>query len=472
MTGLTDALRERLSRRGRTAEADCGALGVLTVEALSPGDCAALLRRGGKRAVLYAACRELQRSGEDLRREGRVYTPEEIMDYVSGSELSAAASAVLALSGVEDPESAGTGGTEEASPSPPSPMGSPPQTSGSVCGGESRRKRSGMDARQSRTEWSGVFDGEGVPTEADFAAEPGPGEAVPSSPVPHGAPAKAAAFVGSGGARERREECPPGCSDQSGLCDGAGEGRHEPVQKFKEAIPEIRHGFVRDGAGQSGREPDGGLSQSPEVRPGIVRERTGGPGPGADGAGQASREAGTPAAMFRPEAPVDKKTQAFVSGTENRTLNVAKVTGGPGVFRREASSPDGEPPAAAHESKSDFPEGTHEIESEFPPEGGGTAHETKSEFPEGAHETESELPPEGGGTAHETESDFGEGPHESKSGFPAEGGGTAHESKSDFPEGAHESKSESAGAAEMTAALAERAAEFLLEGLRRAAGAR
>ena len=63
MTGLTDALRERLSRRGRTARADCGALGAVTVEALSPGDCAALLRgSGGKRAVLYAACRELQRA--------------------------------------------------------------------------------------------------------------------------------------------------------------------------------------------------------------------------------------------------------------------------------------------------------------------------------------------------------------------------------------------------------------------------
>ena len=39
---LADILRERVSRRGSTAQVDCGELGTVTVEALSPRECAAL----------------------------------------------------------------------------------------------------------------------------------------------------------------------------------------------------------------------------------------------------------------------------------------------------------------------------------------------------------------------------------------------------------------------------------------------
>ena len=39
---LTDILRDRAARRGGTAQVDCGELGCLTVEALSPADCARL----------------------------------------------------------------------------------------------------------------------------------------------------------------------------------------------------------------------------------------------------------------------------------------------------------------------------------------------------------------------------------------------------------------------------------------------
>lgn len=69
MSGLTDALRDRVARKGRRAQVPCGALGEVMVEALSPQDCASLARQGG-RALLYAACRDLQESGEALRREG------------------------------------------------------------------------------------------------------------------------------------------------------------------------------------------------------------------------------------------------------------------------------------------------------------------------------------------------------------------------------------------------------------------
>ena len=97
---LADVLRERVSRRGRTAEVACGLLGTVTVEALPPRECAALGMRDGGRALLYAACRDLQTTGETLRREGRLFTPAEVTAYVSDEEAAAAARTVLALSGV------------------------------------------------------------------------------------------------------------------------------------------------------------------------------------------------------------------------------------------------------------------------------------------------------------------------------------------------------------------------------------
>ena len=97
---LADVLRERVSRRGRTAEVACGLLGTVTVEALPPRECAALGLRDGGRALLYAACRDLQTAGETLRREGRLFTPAEVTAYVSDEEAAATARTVLALSGV------------------------------------------------------------------------------------------------------------------------------------------------------------------------------------------------------------------------------------------------------------------------------------------------------------------------------------------------------------------------------------
>ena len=88
---LADVLRERVSRRGRTAEVACGLLGTVTVEALPPRECAALGMRDGGRALLYAACRDLQTAGETLRREGRLFTPAEVTAYVSDEEAAAAA---------------------------------------------------------------------------------------------------------------------------------------------------------------------------------------------------------------------------------------------------------------------------------------------------------------------------------------------------------------------------------------------
>ena len=97
---LADVLRERVSRRGRTAEVACGLLGTVMVEALPPRECAAIGMRDGGRVLFYAACRDLQTAGETLRREGRLFTPAEVTAYVSDEEAAAAARTVLALSGV------------------------------------------------------------------------------------------------------------------------------------------------------------------------------------------------------------------------------------------------------------------------------------------------------------------------------------------------------------------------------------
>ena len=97
---LADTLRERVSRRGRTAQVDCGELGTVTVEALSPRECAALGMADHGRVLLYAACRELQAAGEVLRREKRLFTPGEVTQYVSDGEALAAARTILELSGV------------------------------------------------------------------------------------------------------------------------------------------------------------------------------------------------------------------------------------------------------------------------------------------------------------------------------------------------------------------------------------
>ena len=110
---LADVLRERVSRRGRTAEVACGLLGTVTVEALPPRECAALGLRDGGRALFYAACRDLQTAGETLRREGRLFTPAEVTAYVSDEEAAAAARTVMALSGVTaDGDSASTKSAE------------------------------------------------------------------------------------------------------------------------------------------------------------------------------------------------------------------------------------------------------------------------------------------------------------------------------------------------------------------------
>lgn len=98
--GLTETLIARLRGQGRTARVDCGALGAVTVEALPLRELELLLRGpDGARAVFYAACRELQLAGEELRKAGQLYTPDGILQAVSEQEANSALTEILKLSG-------------------------------------------------------------------------------------------------------------------------------------------------------------------------------------------------------------------------------------------------------------------------------------------------------------------------------------------------------------------------------------
>lgn len=124
---LTETLRERAALRSRAAQVDCGGLGRLTVEGLPVRELELLLRGAdGPRSVFYAACRELQSAGEALRQAGQLYTPEEIMQFVSDGEARLAARTVLELSGWQSGEVADRpAGPERADAdhaAPPVPM--------------------------------------------------------------------------------------------------------------------------------------------------------------------------------------------------------------------------------------------------------------------------------------------------------------------------------------------------------------
>lgn len=120
---LTERLRQRSQQAKQTAQVDCGGLGVLTVQALPLRECEALSAGpDGDRALLYAACRQLQTAGEQLRREGRLFRPDEIMQLVSDEEAKTGAAAVRLLSGPETPpasEGEAPAFEEQPAPAPP-----------------------------------------------------------------------------------------------------------------------------------------------------------------------------------------------------------------------------------------------------------------------------------------------------------------------------------------------------------------
>lgn len=415
---LADVLRERVSRRGCTAEMACGLLGTVTVEALPPRECAALGLRDGGRALLYAACRDLQTAGETLRREGRLFTPAEVTAYVSDEEAAAAARTVLALSGVTtDGDGASTKSAEVR-------LGDVQKDGAHLAVEAPSEEEIRLDGVQENTvQKAKVRLGDVRNDEPHFAAK---------APV----------------AGEFR------LADVQENGDLTGKVRHEDVQEKAVQKAEIRLGDVR--------KPDGTAEDGQ-----VSHEFFGG-----DGSERTDPILGGVSDFVPQNLALSEENDRFSAPLE-LSGNTEEVSGR-GSNLHETESEVGEAVhetksefAAArrrglHESKSEVEETLHEMKSESAAARREGLHESKSEVEETLHEMKSELTTARRGGLHESRSEVGETMHETKSDSAAERRRGLHESRSEVRETVHETKSESV----------ERFAEGLLEGLRRAAAVR
>ena len=377
---LADVLRERVSRRGCTAEMACGLLGTVTVEALPPRECAALGLRDGGRALFYAACRDLQTAGETLRREGRLFTPAEVTAYVSDAEAEAAARTVLALSGVT---ADGDG---------------PSTKSAEVRLGDVQNSGAHLAVE---APVAGEFRPADVQENTVQKAEVRLGDV--RNDAPHFA-------VKAPSAREFRLA---GVQENEKV-------RHEDVRKKAVQKAEIRLGDVR--------KPDGTAEDGQ-----VSHEFFGG-----DGSDRTDSILGGVSDFVPQNLALSEENDRFSAPLE-LSGNTEEVSGR-GSNLHESESEAGE---VLHEMKSDLTaekrEGLHESRSEVRE----AVHETKSESAaerrEGLHESKSEV----GETVHETESEVEETVHEMTSEMAAERRECLHENRSEVGETVHESKSES-----------------------------
>ena len=353
---LADVLRERVSRRGRTAEVACGLLGTVTVEALPPRECAALGLRDGGRALLYAACRDLQTAGETLRREGRLFTPAEVTAYVSDEEAAAAARTVLTLSGV-------------------TASGDGPSTKSAEVRHEDVQKDGAHLAVDAPSEKEIRLDG--VQENTVQKAEVRLGDVRNDGPY-FAAKAPSAREFQLADVREKAGQ--------------KAKVRHEDVREKADQKAEIRLGDVRK---PDGTAADGQVSH--EFFGGDGSDRT---GPTLGGVSD-----------FAPlNLALSEENDRFSAPLE-LSGNTEEVSGR-GSNLHESESEVGE---TLHEMKSESAaarrEGLHESKSEV----GETVHETKSEVGETVHETKSESAAERRRDLHETESEVEEAVHETKS---------------------------------------------------------
>ena len=415
---LADVLRERVSRRGRTAEVACGLLGTVTVEGLPPRECAALGLRDGGRALLYAACRDLQTAGETLRREGRLFTPAEVTAYVSDEEAAAAARTVLALSGVTaDGDGASTKSAEVR-------LGDV-QNSGAHLAVEAPSEK--------EIRLDGVQENTGQKAEVRL------------SDVRNDAPHFAAKAPS---AREFR------LGDVQENGDLTGKVRHEDVREKAVQKAEIRLGDVR--------KPDDTAEDGQ-----VSHEFFGG-----DGSDRTDPILGGVSDFVPQNLALSEENDRFSAPLE-LPGNTKKVSG-QGSNLHESESEAGEAlhemksdltaarRRGLHENRSEVEEPVHEMKSESAAARRRGLHESRSEVEEAVHEMKSESAAERREGLHESKSEVRETVHETKSELTAIRREGLHESESEVGEVVHESKSESV----------ERFAEGLLEGLRRAAAVR
>ena len=369
---LADVLRERVSRRGRTAEVACGLLGTVTVEALPPRECAALGMRDGGRTLLYAACRDLQTAGETLRREGRLFTPAEVTAYVSDEEAAAAARTVLALSGVTADGDAG-------------------DESGAADGdgaldksGEGGPSTKSEEVRHEDVQNNGAHLAVDAPSEEEIRL----GDVQENEEILH----------------DRVRNNGPHFSVKGPL---AGEFRLGDVQENTE----FRLGDVRKKAKirlADVRKPDGTAEDGQ-----VSHEFFGG-----DGSERTDPILGGVSDFVPQNLALSEENDRFSAPLE-LSGNTEEVSG-------QGSN--------LHETKSEVGEAMHEMKSDLTPERRQGLHESRSEVEETVHETKSEFTAARRRGLHETKAESAamrqEGLHESRS----EVEETVHETKSESVE--------------------------------------
>ena len=441
---LADVLRERVSRRGRTAEVACGLLGTVTVEALPPRECAALGMRDGGRALFYAACRDLQTAGETLRREGRLFTPAEVTAYVSDEEAAAAARTVLTLSGVTaDGDGASTKSAEVR-------LGDVQKNGAHLAVDAPSEKEVRLDGVQENTVQKAEVRLGDVREKAGQKAE------VRLDGVREKAGQKAE--VRLDGVRNNG----PHFADKA---PSAREFRLADVQENGDLTEKVRHEDVREKAEirlEDVRKPDGTAEDGQ-----VSHEFFGG-----DGSDRTDPILGGVSDFVPQNLALSEENDRFSAPLE--LSGSTEEVSGRGSNLHETESEAGEAvhemkseSAAArqeglHESRSEVEEVVHEMKSEFAAEGREGLHESRSKVGKPVHEKKSESAAARRQGLHESRSEVGKPVHETKSESAAARQQGLHESKSEVEEMVHETKSESV----------ERFAEGLLEGLRRAAAVR
>ena len=385
---LADVLRERVSRRGRTAEVACGLLGTVTVEALPPRECAALGLRDGGRALFYAACRDLQTAGETLRREGRLFTPAEVTAYVSDEEAAAAARTVLALSGVTADGDGPSTKSEEVR------LGDV-QKNGAHLVVEAP---SGAEIRL-----DGVQENTGQKAEVrlgDVREKAGQKAKVRLGDVRND---------GSHFADKAPSEGKFRLADVQEDGDLTGKVRHEDVRKKAVQKAEIRLEDVR--------KPDGTAADGQ-----VSHEFFGG-----DGSDRTDPILGGVSDFVPQNLALSEENDRFSAPLE-LSGNTEEVSG-------RGSN--------LHETESEVEEAVHEMKSESAAMRREGLHESKSEVGETVHEMKSDLTTERRQGLHESKSEVGEMLHETRSESAAERRQGLHESRSEVGETVHETKSES-----------------------------
>lgn len=441
---LADVLRERVSRRGRTAEVACGLLGTVTVEALPSRECAALGLRDGGRALLYAACRDLQTAGETLRREGRLFTPAEVTAYVSDEEAAAAARTVLALSGVTADGDGASTKSEEVR------LGDVQNNGAHLAVDAPSEKEIRLDGVQENTvQRAEVRLGDVRNDAPHFAAK---------APV----------------AGEFR------LADVQENGDLTGKVRHEDVREKAVQKAEIRLEDVRkpDGTAADGQVSHeffgrdgsdrtdpilGGVSDFVPQNLALSEENDRFSAP-LELSGNTEEVSERGSNLHESESEVEEtvhETKSDLTAEKRGGLHESKSEAGEAVHETKSDLTT-ERREGLHESKSEVEETLHEMKSELTTARRGGLHEKRSEVRETVHEAKSESAAARRRGLHESRSEVGETMHETKSDSAAERRRGLHESRSEVREAVHETKSESV----------ERFAEGLLEGLRRAAAVR